>query len=100
VPSTAAGTRKANPPLCRIKKAHPKEQSTQPEGCLNRMKRHGQTSKSKISDLIKKDSAFIKEKKSVRMDSGRNANNTSAWVLDARQLSMYDDLYQAVLWSI
>ena len=56
--------------------------------------------KSKISDLIKKDSAFIEEKKSVRMDGGRNAHQTSAWVLQANQLSIYEDLYQAVTWSI
>lgn len=56
-------------------------------------------SKSKITDLIKKDASFVEEKKSVRMDGTRKGNNTSAWVIDMSTLTLAEDIIQAVEWQ-
>lgn len=52
-------------------------------------------SKSKITDMIKKESAFIEEKNSHRMKERKS----SVWVIDLNQLAIYDDLYEAVEWQ-
>ncbi|REE01080.1 DNA primase [Marinoscillum furvescens] len=58
---------------------------------------HEQTpSKSKLTDVIKKDTSFIEEKNSHRMPEKKS----SVWVIDLKKLSIYDDLYEAVDWQI
>ncbi len=55
--------------------------------------------KGTVVDMIKKDSCFIQEKSSIRMDGTRSGVNSSAWELDLNQLAIKDDLMQAVEWQ-
>lgn len=57
---------------------------------------HEQTpSKSKITDIIKKDNFFVEEKACHRMDERRS----SAWVIDIQKMSIYGDLMDAIEWQ-
>lgn len=71
--------------------------------CFNRVmmqwwnQYHEQTpSKSKISDVLKKDSTFVEEKNSHRMEQRKS----SVWVIDLKLLPAADDLQEAVQWQI
>ena len=50
--------------------------------------------------MLKKDSSFIQEKGSVRMDGTAAGVNSSAWEIDLNQLAIKEDLMQAVEWQL
>ena len=52
-------------------------------------------SKSKITDMLKKDSSFLEEKNSHRMEQKK----TSVWVIDMQDQPFMDDLHDAIDWQ-
>lgn len=59
-----------------------------------------QPTKGSLFPMLKKDSSFIQEKGSVRMDGTAAGANSSAWEIDLNQLAIKEDLMQAVEWQL
>lgn len=53
-----------------------------------------------IQDYIKKESCFIKEMKSVKYQKGKDARNTSGYLIDISKLQIQEELISAIEWQI
>lgn len=56
--------------------------------------------KAAFQDYIKKDSCFIKEVSSVKYEKGKNARNTSGYLIDVSKLQIQDEIINAIEWQI
>lgn len=56
--------------------------------------------KAAFQDYIKKDSCFITEVSSVKYAKGKDAKNTSGYLIDVSKLQIQDEIINAVEWQI
>ncbi|MFH6967443.1 hypothetical protein [Flavobacterium sp. FlaQc-28] len=56
--------------------------------------------KAALQDYIKKDPCYLKEVSSIKYEKGKNARNTSGYLIDISKLQIQDEIINAIEWQI